>query len=616
MATDPPATTSPPKAVLEELNTLSLESLSNLDTISLEDYLQEKSTCLGEKKCKTPTLHEAYSDINWIAAGGMSDIYSAQQSVLKRKIAIKRCNRDSPILRRMIEAEAQILGGLEHPNIPPVYNIVPAEEGDPAVILKFIDGKTLHELLQSCESPAERVDLAVPILLQICYALAFAHTHGILHRDIKPSNIMVGEFGVIYLLDWGIAMDLNQRAAIPNRVVGTPHYMPPEMLSENPVLDSNKYSDIYLLGATLHEVLTGETRHSGSELQEIFLQANLSKPTEYPQMLKGLGELCNEACSRDPKDRPPSVESFQARLAQLFSCWQGRDQLEEALIAVAQLRHQKPSQNPLEDTHVRVNILQHYSKTRFSLEAVLRRSPTNTKAKEALIQLKNQMLDHYIHTQQLDLALALVRELNEPSDAIITKIQDLRGILREKLEKELRAEILDQEFDHATTQRFRKTLGSSMLGTSLLLLLWHGLWGASNDTLTMALGIQSLVLFSWTGLNWRAFRRKRFPRVISFVGMGFGLMFVNAFIFSEMGATPTRLTQFFSLVLVFMATGTLADIRAHRWKLLALGTLASIGWIYSPWAIDLFLITMALLSGFLFQEWHKLPTQQKDWGPG
>src|SRR5262249_53205231 len=138
----------------------------------------------------------------------------------------------------------------------------------------------------------------------------FAHSRGVIHRDIKPENIMVGGFGEVYLLDWGIAATVGDGHS--HTLVGTPAYLAPEMVLGEPL---TAQTDVYLLGATLHEILTGRTRHAGSTVMEVLHLAAQSTPFQYDASIPDeLARLCNRATARAPKDRPASAAELREAL--------------------------------------------------------------------------------------------------------------------------------------------------------------------------------------------------------------------------------------------------------------------------------------------------------------
>src|SRR6185503_17346084 len=147
-------------------------------------------------------------------------------------------------------------------------------------------------------------DLNVGILLQVLNAVRFAHSRGIIHRDVKPDNVMIGAFGEVYLLDWGIAVRPAETPGVVGPMVGTPRYLAPEML-DGALDDVGPHTDVYLLGATLHHILTGQPRHAGETLETVLAAAKESRPVHYAATVPAeLAALCNAATAQDPKRRP------------------------------------------------------------------------------------------------------------------------------------------------------------------------------------------------------------------------------------------------------------------------------------------------------------------------
>ncbi len=234
-----------------------------------------------------------YSLIERVAQGGMGVVYAARDEKLGRRVALKLLDATEPsgeLSRRLIQ-EAQVLARLEHPGIVPVHDVGTLEDGRVFYTMKFIEGQRLDKYVQSVTSTPDRLRL----FLHICDTVAFAHARGVLHRDLKPANIMIGTFGEILVLDWGLAKVLREPAhsnrktdceALPGRdpatpingrdtpessavtgqgtVLGTPGYMSPEQSrGDNAVLDER--SDIFSLGAVLRFLLS-QARQPGSQL--------------------------------------------------------------------------------------------------------------------------------------------------------------------------------------------------------------------------------------------------------------------------------------------------------------------------------------------------------------
>ena len=233
-----------------------------------------------------------------IARGGMGAIVDAQEKLLRRKVAMKMMlnTGSQEELVRFIE-EAQITGQLEHPNIVPVYELGVDEQEQVFYTMKFVRGITLHDVLQFIEAGTggalEKYPLSMllTIFQKVCDAIAFAHSKGVIHRDLKPANIMLGEYGEVLVMDWGLARASGHNEAegsepertivrsarqdegsammtMTGMVLGTPQYMPPEQArGETDKVDAR--TDIYSLGAILYHVLTLEPPISGDDIGQM-----------------------------------------------------------------------------------------------------------------------------------------------------------------------------------------------------------------------------------------------------------------------------------------------------------------------------------------------------------
>jgi len=260
-----------------------------------------------------------------LGEGGMGRVQLARQRSLDREVALKR-PRDgaSDLDAEALRAEALVTGHLEHPNIVPVHALGIDDAGNPLIIMKRVEGVAWRDLLRDPVHPGwdsrepdrdARLVWHLGILAQLCNAIAFAHSRGIVHRDMKPDNVMIGEFGEVYLIDWGVATSSGAEVRGNDGqpiLIGTPAYMAPEMARGGPI---DVQTDVYLLGAALHEVLTGRVKHDGSDLHAVTLQALASAPYRYgPEVPDELAELANQATSVDPGSRPAGALAFRRAL--------------------------------------------------------------------------------------------------------------------------------------------------------------------------------------------------------------------------------------------------------------------------------------------------------------
>jgi tRNA A-37 threonylcarbamoyl transferase component Bud32 len=249
-----------------------------------------------------------------LGEGGMGQVYLATQRSLGREVAVKTVRRGEPDAVAALCDEAVVTGRLSHPNVIPVHALARDDRGRPLLVMKRVEGVPWDALLHDPAHPfwkkndvagADRLVFHVEVLRQVAHAVAFAHSRGIVHRDIKPENVMIGDFGETYLVDWGIAARIGTPTG--DRIAGTPVYLAPEMVEG--VVDER--TDVYLLGATLHEILTGAPPHHGTTLQAMLFSAYVSQPpTLAPDVPPELAELCTRALARAPEDRPASAAAF------------------------------------------------------------------------------------------------------------------------------------------------------------------------------------------------------------------------------------------------------------------------------------------------------------------
>ncbi|QGJ72029.1 Hypothetical protein PBC10988_37440 [Planctomycetales bacterium 10988] len=273
-----------------------------------------KPRSLGNRKIdKDDTAtHELldYELLETLGEGGMGVVYRARQTAVNRTIALKMLKpgmeADSE-LRSQFLLEAAVTGKLDHPNIIPIYDLGSHDSGGVFYAMKCVHGELWSNSIRDKHVP-ENLD----ILMRVSDAIAFAHSRGVIHRDLKPGNIMLGPFGEVLVVDWGLAMipkDAQRLQESSRNLGGTPAYMAPEMASGN-LSEIGLQTDVYLLGAILFEIIAGYPPHrSGSTMETLFSVAlNRIRPTDAQGELL---DIAYKAMETAPSNRYESVLEFQ-----------------------------------------------------------------------------------------------------------------------------------------------------------------------------------------------------------------------------------------------------------------------------------------------------------------
>jgi formylglycine-generating enzyme required for sulfatase activity len=285
-----------------------------------------------------------------IARGGMGAVYRATDTAFEREVAVKvLLDRFAPTsgTARRFHDEARITGQLQHPNIPAVHDLGTLPDGRPFLAMKLIKGETLDDLLKARENPGADRGRFVAAFEQVCQALAYAHAHNVIHRDLKPANVMVGSFGEVQVMDWGLAKVLGAREAErtdpeetasptaihsiresdsaftqAGSVLGTPAYMPPEQ-AIGAIHKVDARSDVFGLGAILAVILTGKPPFLASSVETTRLQAAQGNVEECYTRLDASGAepelvlLCKRCLSKKPGDRPADAGEVAKSVAEL-----------------------------------------------------------------------------------------------------------------------------------------------------------------------------------------------------------------------------------------------------------------------------------------------------------
>jgi serine/threonine protein kinase len=280
-----------------------------------------------------------YDELKLLTEGGTAKLYTTLDLNLQRNVAYKTLHedlRESEIETKRFLREARVTANIQHPGTVPLYELGRDREGHLFFTMKKVDGRDLREILLDLRQEVPEVVDKFPlprlldILIQVSQTIAFAHNQGVIHRDLKPANIIVGKFGEVYVLDWGLAKvlgtpSLSEAIDISNeksdttltpvgRHYGTPMYMAPEIAKGEPDLDGR--ADVFSLGIILFEMMTLRFFVEGEDPYEIKKKI-LEQPIPLPREIAphrniplDLQAICMKALKRNKYNRYPSVSAF------------------------------------------------------------------------------------------------------------------------------------------------------------------------------------------------------------------------------------------------------------------------------------------------------------------
>jgi serine/threonine-protein kinase len=319
-----------------------------IEGLGLGDALNKNLAELAGASADAIRLLEGrFSVCSELGSGGMGEVFTANDTVLNREIAVKVLpNKSSAGLARFVR-EAQITAQLSHPNVVPVYGLEETDQGNAALTMKLIRGDTFAEYIKQCEAAMGTRDYdhkrhgqsgRIEHFLRVCDAISYSHSRGVVHRDLKPENLMLGDYGEVYVMDWGIArllgesedgasfaqseassgsenisVDYKKAKTRVGAIMGTPRYMPPEQMGSD---DVGPKSDQFALGMVLFEMLTYCTPRKITGMNELIEKvyegyrhcfAEVKQTEPVPLALQA---IVNRATEKDPADRYPSVEEF------------------------------------------------------------------------------------------------------------------------------------------------------------------------------------------------------------------------------------------------------------------------------------------------------------------
>ena len=385
--------------------------------------LRERSVGNSDDK-KT---HDAdYRLVRKLGQGGMGDVYVARQGSLNRLLALKlikpidaerraklkrlgKLKRVEEERKQQFLSEAIVTGDLDHPNIVPIHDVAVTSDNEIFYSMKRVVGTPWSDVIAKT-SRAENLD----ILMKSCDAIGFAHERGVVHRDIKPENIMLGDFGVVMVMDWGLALpttnyDKHDSIFATSGLGGTPAFMAPEMAT-GPLEIIGPASDIYLLGATLFMIVTGSAPHKADSVTECLQSVRRNTIREVSEAQRGeLLDIAMRAMATKPEDRYPDVASFQNDIRAY------RDHAESISLTVRATEDMELGQR--EGTYPPL------SRATYRYEEALKSWDGNEKARQGLKNVKLVHANVAYDKGDYDFGLSLLEPENAAHSELIEKLK-------------------------------------------------------------------------------------------------------------------------------------------------------------------------------------------------
>ncbi len=382
------------------------------------------------KVAETPDEPEVPLDfrlVKKLGQGGMGDVYLAHQASLDRMLALKlikpiegrkraqltqtgKLDEFEETRRQQFLSEAIVTSDLDHPNIVPIHEAGFSSDGNLFYAMKCVVGDPWSDKIKSFSR-----DQNLEVLMKVCDAIACAHNRGVVHRDIKPQNIMLGGFGVVLVMDWGLALptpkyDKSDTILATSGLGGTPAFMAPEM-AVGPMTKIGPASDIYLLGATLYLIITGHAPHHGRNVTECMMAVrNNSIRPAAPEHRGELLQIAMKAMESDPKNRYPDVESFQAAIRDY------REHAESIALATNATREL--------DKAIKIGSYSAFSRATFGFEESIKSWNGNAKAHQGIAEATRLHAETAYAKGDFELGLSLLDENNAEHVDLIARLTE------------------------------------------------------------------------------------------------------------------------------------------------------------------------------------------------
>jgi len=521
-----------------------------------------------------------------LGEGGMGVVRVAEQPALDREVAVKTLRGDRPATAYgpQLLREARVTGILEHPNVVPVYALGRDEQGGPLLVMKKIAGRSWQEVLDA--STDERGSDAflrehLGVLIQVALATHYAHDKGVIHRDLKPDNVMLGAYGEVYVVDWGIAVGTPTctvrgapRAVDVNCIEGTPAFMAPEMAAGMGELIEPR-TDVYLLGAVLHLILTGEAPHEKNSLVASLTSSFRSAPRAYPAWVpRDLAAICHRAMAQQVEERFESAAALAEALEEFLVHVTSLRMSDEAALHFGDLQDELTTDGE-EDKE---QIYARFRECTFGFRQALKAWPENEAARRGLQDSLEAMIDFELARGAPRAALPLLDELPRPDPEVKVRVEEAVEQWRTRQDALVS---LERETDLSGTTALRSTmmhvtgafwiagcLGAGYLHRSGLVEVTPARFAGVNFAIALMLSAASLVKRQEILVN-RANRRVVATAILGFTAYTFLWLLAGHLEVSVAGSVAIHSTAGAAL----WASGGLNLDR--RWMVVAVGAMVS-----------------------------------------
>jgi hypothetical protein len=520
-----------------------------------------------------------------LGRGGQGMVERAEQRALGREVAVKRVTGPAGTREastRALVHEARVAGHLEHPGVVPVHALGLDEDGDVVLVMKRIEGESWEQRIKRDAD----VDAHLRILAEVTQAVAFAHDKGIVHRDLKPSNVMLGSHGEVYVLDWGLAVAVDDtapddvtRQLTTARVTGTPAYMPPEMATPGGKI--SRQCDVYLLGGMLYRLLAGRAPHQHQDVVESVLLAQKGAVPPLPDTVDPeLKSIVAKALAPVAAERFASAEAFAAALEGYQSHAFGRQLTERALERVALLLPLVEG-DAATDAALDGRAARLFHEARFSFEQALEQSPEYPPAQEGKARALTAMMERELLRGRADAAALLAEELDAVPEALAARLLEARRERDALAERATQADALEQATDVTAGQHIRAA-AAVVYGIAWMVMQLIVAQLVHRDVFVpsaLDFALTHVVFLSGVVVVLVAFRRQV---IANAVGRQIGLLAVLALVsliatwvvLSALGIDVTRGLSV-AHVAIFLAFGCVSTID-WRWWVASLLSLASV----------------------------------------